>query len=314
MKKSTLALLLPLALSANLAAAQESNVTISGVIDVGFAKTSGQTTVQRENQAPRLTFKGTENLGGGLSAFFILENQFQADTGAQTGNLFDRAAQVGLKGDFGTVALGRTKDLYESAFTRIDPFISSGVIGKVVEPIMRARVSASRASNAITYNSPNMQGLVISGQYILAEVSGGKNGYALLGTYDQGPISLQAAYESAPVATANTSQPNVFMIGGGFMIDSLKLTASYNKGKTKTAAGDFDGWVLGANYKFGAQADLKAVYARQKQSTTTDKITAREFGIGVDYHMSKRTDLYAYAGRESVAALNSIQMGITHKF
>ena len=48
----------------------------------------------------RLGFKGSEDLGGGHSAIFLLENGFQADTGAmgQGGLLFGRQIYVGLQG------------------------------------------------------------------------------------------------------------------------------------------------------------------------------------------------------------------------
>ncbi len=89
MKKITLAALIIGTFAAATAQAQ-SNVTVYGLVDLGIAKTTGQPTVQRENNASRLGFKGTEDLGGGLSAIFNLESEFLADTGAQKGVLFDR--------------------------------------------------------------------------------------------------------------------------------------------------------------------------------------------------------------------------------
>lgn len=296
--------------------AQESNVTVYGLIDLGFAKTSGQTTIERENHASRLGFRGTEKLGNNLSVVFQIETQFLADTGAQQGGLFDRQANVGLKGDFGTVYLGRTKDLLDGATSRIDPFIADGVVGKVNEAVFRGRVAGSRISNAVTYNSPSISGFVINGQLIASEVSGGKTGVNLLGTYDQGPFSAHAGYQRAVVTKADTAQPTLYILGAGYQIGDIKLTAGYSRGDTKVATtGRFTGWLLGMNYKLG-KGDLKSVISRQTQTNNKldDVAVIKGYGIGYDYHLSKRTDLYAYLGREQVAGLTSYQFGISHKF
>ena len=314
MKKLTIAALI---LGASTAAHAQSNVTVYGLVDLGLAHTSGKTTVERENHASRLGFKGSEDLGGGLAAIFQLETEILADTGAAKGVLFERQANVGFKGSFGTVYLGRTKNLVDGAQGRIEPFGADGVIGKVDEPMMRVGVSSSRVNNAITYNSNSINGFVASAQYVLSEVSGAKNGLDLLATYDNGPVSLHFGYElAAQTASTTISQPKMFVVGGAFKIDALKLTAGYARGDTNlVATGKYKAFLLGAIYTVG-QGDFKAVLGKQKQETNAvaSKETVREIGVGYDYHLSKRTDLYAYAGREKVTSATSYQTGISHKF
>ena len=86
MKKSLLAVA---ALSAIAGAAQaQSSVTIYGVLDAGYInqKSDGSTTNaytrassssfgQSAEQTSRLGFKGTEDLGGGMSALFTVETE-----------------------------------------------------------------------------------------------------------------------------------------------------------------------------------------------------------------------------------------------
>ncbi|MFX5578745.1 porin, partial [Acinetobacter baumannii] len=57
----------------------------------------------------RIGFRGTEDLGGGLQALFVLESGFAPDTGAmgQGGRLFGRQSYVGLKSGWGQIMLGR---------------------------------------------------------------------------------------------------------------------------------------------------------------------------------------------------------------
>jgi predicted porin len=313
-KKTTLAALV---LSAFAASAQaQSNVTVYGVVDLGFAKTTGKTLVQRENHASRLGLRGVEDLGNGLSAIFNLESEILADTGAQKGVLWERQANVGIKGAFGTVIMGRTKNLVDSAQGRVDPFAVDGVVGKVDEAMMRVGVSSSRVSNSVTYNSPKVNGFTGNAQYVLSEVNGAKAGYDLLATYDQGPVSLHAGYERAAQTVAGPAQPKMWVVGGGYKVGDLRVTGAYAKGDTDLAAiGEFKGMLVGLNYTIG-NGDAKAVFAKQQQSNNQfeDKDTVKEYGIGYDYHLSKRTDLYAYAGREKVAGLTSYQIGMSHKF
>jgi predicted porin len=294
----------------------QSNVTIYGVVDLGFAKTSGQTLVERENHASRLGFRGAEDLGGGLSAIFNLESEILADTGAQKGNLFERQANVGLRGAFGTAYLGRTKNLLDGAQGRVEPFGTDGVVGKVDEAMMRGGVGVSRVSNSLTYVSPSFSGLAVSAQAVASEVAGADTGMGMLVTYDNGPVSAHAGYERAVQAVATVVEPKLWVVGGGYKFGAAKVTAAYSKGDTDVAAtGEFKSYLVGLVYTVG-QGDLKAVYGKQKQSNNkvSDLETVKEVGIGYDHHLSKRTDLYAYAGRERVKLLTSYQVGISHKF
>ncbi|MGK5079813.1 porin [Janthinobacterium sp. HLX7-2] len=315
MKKITLAALIIGTFAAATAQAQ-SNVTVYGLVDLGIAKTTGQPVVQRENNASRLGFKGTEDLGGGLSAIFNLESEFLADTGAQKGVLFDRQAYVGLKGAFGTAIMGRTKNLVDGTIARVDPFNTYGVVGKNNETLLRSGVGTSRVNNAVTYNSPSFEGFVASLQYVLSEVNSADAGVIGLATYDNGPISLHAGYEKAVQATAVAPKADLWSVGGGYKFGPAKVTAAYSKGDTKVAAtGEYKSYLLGLNYTVGG-GDAKLSYGKQEQSNNrvSGQDTIKEVGVGYDYHLSKRTDLYAYAGRESVKSLTSYQVGIAHKF
>lgn len=119
MKKKLLAAAL-LAAGTGMAHAQ-SSVSIYGLIDLGLtyysnaAKTGGggASLLRMDSgiaQGSRIGFKGTEDLGGGLNAFFTLETGFGADDGSlgQGGLLFGRQSFVGLGSkDWGALSVGR---------------------------------------------------------------------------------------------------------------------------------------------------------------------------------------------------------------
>lgn len=330
MKKITLAALIVASFAAATAQAQ-SNVVVYGVVDLGLAKTSGSSIVERENQASRIGFKGTEDLGNGLKAIFNLESEFKADTGAQatTNTLFDRQAWVGLTGNFGTVYLGRTKDLLDGTLARVDPFNTYGVIGKINEPVMRGGqspngpaaggsvVGASRVSNSVTYNSPTFSGFVLSGQVVASEIKDADSGYSLVATYDMGPASAHAGYQKKVQTVANAAaEPTLWVVGGGYKFGPAKVTFDYSKADTDVAVnGEFKSFLIGLAYDIGGGA-IKASYVKQKQdsSLVSGKETAKAFGLGYDYPLSKRTAVYGYAGRDQFSDKSLVQVGMTHKF
>eukprot|EP01040_Poterioochromonas_malhamensis_P026971 gene26971-34042_t len=106
MKKSLLALSL---LSAFGVASAQSSVTMYGVVDAGITYDNGPsagTVTKLESgieSGSRLGFRGTEDLGSGLKALFVLEQGFDIDTGrsGQGGRLFGRQAWVGLNSEYG---------------------------------------------------------------------------------------------------------------------------------------------------------------------------------------------------------------------
>ena len=118
MKKSLIALAV---LAASGAAMAQSSVTLYGVADAGVTYLNGADNwsgvTSGNNLTSRLGFRGTEDLGGGLKANFVLEGGFNLDNGdgasgyagakAGEGFQFKRRSTVGLSGGFGEVRMGR---------------------------------------------------------------------------------------------------------------------------------------------------------------------------------------------------------------
>ncbi len=113
MKKSLIALAVMAASGASFA----QSVTLYGIADVwvGSIKAAGNRTTVLESggvSGSRWGLKGTEDLGGGLKANFLLEQGFAIDSGAG-GSGFNRQAYVGFSGGFGEVKLGNVYTAYD---------------------------------------------------------------------------------------------------------------------------------------------------------------------------------------------------------
>jgi len=145
MKKSLLAVA---ALSSIARAAQaQSSVTIYGVMDVGYVnqKSDGAGTLPRSNasnsfigssaeQTSRLGFRGTEDLGGGMSAIFVVETGLQPVS--NTASAFNnRQSFVGLKQNgTGQFTLGTQYTSLFQAMAATDVGQTNNMVGSAVYP------------------------------------------------------------------------------------------------------------------------------------------------------------------------------------
>ena len=178
MKKSLLALAV-LGAFAGVASAQ-SSVSLYGTVDLSakYVKNDGSTRRLSLSQdginSSQLGFKGTEDLGGGLKAGFLLLAGMNADTGTTNTKFFNRRSTVSLWGNFGEIRLGRD---YTPTFwndTIFDAFGTNG-LGDSSHVLQLPTGTFVRADNGIQYFLPSNIGGVY-GQFMAAAGEGGGNG------------------------------------------------------------------------------------------------------------------------------------------
>lgn len=317
MKKSFVALALMGAFSG--AAFAQSSVTIYGIVDMGLvredngsaagAKTALDSGIQ---SGSRLGFKGTENLGGGLKANFVLEMGLNPDTGASAqGVTFGRQASVGLSGDFGVLNLGRQKSVTYDLGDDIDPFHigMAGDIGRLFK-------TSNRNNNAVTYATNNLSGFVGTVQYAFGEVAGdtaASRTIGLSGKYQAGPVMAAIAYEKVNDALGNDlAGGKKTLIGGTYDFGVAKAHAAFETIKGGTS--DQRVWMIGTTVPFGPGAFL-ADYTRvtNKAAANAD---GNQFAVGYTYDLSKRTDIYTSFSRtanDGNAKYNVVDAGATDK-
>jgi len=218
MKKSLLALAI-MGSFTGIAAAQ-SNVTIYGVVDLGLAHenngaTAGNVTRMDSGilNGSRLGFRGTEDLGGGMSAIFTLENGFSADTGA-----------LGLSSGFGALKLGRQKTVVYDNSTVFDPF-GDALAG---DSARLFNYSGSRTNNVISYS---YEGAGFRGQlqYGLGEVAGNTSGnrmVALAAGYKNGPVDVVLTHHRNNDVTGDNNGKTT-LLGGTYNFGVVKAYAAY---------------------------------------------------------------------------------------
>lgn len=293
MKKSSIAIAL-LGLSSGAVFAQ-SSVSIYGIVDAGLVHESGGKAGSVNNlsggiaSGSRLGFKGKEDLGGGLSANFVIENGFNPDTGVagQSGLLLGRQAFVGLSGNLGGVTLGRQYSPYYKVLRDVaDPF-AAGLAGKAGNLM----ATNTRINNMIEYVTPKLAGFSADVGYGFGEVAGdsakSRNLGAAIG-YAQGPLNVKLAHHQLNNATATDKTSNTLLTCSyDFGVAKASLGYAINKG---TGSADSNDAIAGVTVPFGASRVL-ASYIRHNDKTAANK-DANQWAIGYIYSLSKRTDLY----------------------
>jgi predicted porin len=322
MKKSLIALA-ALASFASVASAQ-SSVTLFGIVDAtlahGHGSASNKTQLTNSGyNSSRLGFRGTEDLGGGMSASFWLEAGLNNDngTGAATntnnqatggavagigggqGLTFNRRSTVSLAGGWGELRLGRDYTPQFWNLTVFDPFGTNGVGTSQLLNSIITGVTAVRASNSIGYFLPgNLGGFYGQGQYYLGEnntnaAGGTKNdgtGYGLRFGFANGPFNVALAVSRTKYAAGNVQQNNV---AGQWDFGVAKLMGTYAWDKNDAVtSGKGRGYLVGGLIPVGA-GEIRLAYSRYKVELAAATPTAKKYAIGYDYNLSKRTVLYA---------------------
>ena len=331
MKKNLIALAV---LAAAGAASAQSSVTLYGRVDAGIGSfkdsVTGDGVTRTKLQSNILNnslwgFKGTEDLGNGLKANFVLEAGMNIDDGkaatysatdASTG--FNRKATVGLSGNFGAVELGRNYTAYDSlrGATNNTADTNMAVTGDVWKV---GGDYANRTDNSVRFDSANYSGFSGSVAYGFGENKAtgldATDTLSLHVKYANGPLLVGYAHQTLQAATGTDTKYN--LVAGSYDFGVAKLNAGFNK--AKRAGSEDQEYQVGVSAPFGATT-VYFGYANAKNETNAG-VTVEErsgFDLAATYALSKRTT--AYAGYKSYEIKNTTKeatafgVGVRHVF
>ena len=328
------------------AGAASAQATLYGRVDLGYEYLDSagvQTNKIQSGQfsGSRWGMRGTEDLGGGLSAVYTLEGGVSADTGlsGQSNNgatatiggagqarIFGRQIFTGISGGFGTLTLGRQYTPNDNILGLVDPMGATGAQAGPMYSVFTQNganvdnFGQGRQNNSISYSMPAMGGLGAQIMYAPDESSATDQAFAGANlTYSAGPISAAVSYEQQTTTGAAKSSTGT-MIGGMYNLGVARLGGAYFMG-TKTTDDKVSAYYLGVSAPLGA-ATVSGGYARQTLSSTgKNDATSTGFGLNATYAMSKMTSLYAgYLSRDNVsdagvsAKVNSFVTGMIKSF
>lgn len=252
----------------------QSSVTLYGTVDAGLIYSTNQQTTHADgstsghanwqlgggNLVPsRWGLTGSEDIGGGTSVSFTLENSFFSQNGAllQGGMLFNRNAWVGVANShYGTLTLGRQYDPFSDD---LGAYVSSNnwatLYGSHFGDVDNLN-EAFNFNNSIKYVSPSFGGFTLGGLFSFGGVAGNfsqNRGWSVAANYANGPISLSAGYlelrnplqaalggETGYIGDFSCSNPDasycelqnaqrvsIFGAGGSYAFDQVSVALSY---------------------------------------------------------------------------------------
>lgn len=312
------------------AAADASSVQIFGIIDAGVLTQSksaaGGRLTRLETSGLRQSvwgLKGTEDLGGGLKAFFNLESHFDTDTGGLHGTgdngtpavgtvLFRRQANVGLAGDWGTLILGRQygpallahigteprafkeqfSNLYAWAYNQLEPIAGAGSANSNNDVGIFMK-------NSIQYR--NTFGPVTAGVlYSLGEQAGStsNNTILALGLSYSGPVTLSFSHEFMKDQVTGEKVVKHTGVGAAVPFGDFTFKANFLRGENNNADGTtsskVNGLGVGVDWKWHPMNNATVAYYDNKDKENKSNHT-KNLVLSNDYFISKRTTIYAQA-------------------
>ena len=296
--------------------AQSSNVQISGRAQLSFAnvKAEGATAgsaadIKSRNRvddnSSRIRFRGTENLGGGLSAIFLMEAGVNMDTGdasrGSTGYPASREAYVGLRGSWGQLTLGKQNvwwtnftDQTQANYINHGLQYATGGSGALSGP-------TTRTANDIKYTSPNFNGFRVAVNYApnseaaaagadtdasIAGVSAWYMGRQFIGEFNW---AQNEAAGSKPATRTGTK----LGLGWKYKPDSIVSLILTRLEDENVAAINrkLNSWQLNLSHMMGKWQFMAQLGASGDATGTSDTGT-KGWLLAAKYHFSKRTGAY----------------------
>jgi predicted porin len=254
----------------------------------GTPEVSARTRVS--DQSSLIGVRGTEDLGGGLKAFFQLETGFKPDQNDTT--FAARNSAVGLQGAWGSILMGRWDMPFKAATIAVDPYgdlTASGITGVLNDQTNFDR----RDQNVVQYWSPTWAGI----NFRLAQTANeGKTatlnprdtGASI--SYTGGPVYVFYAYEEHKDVSATVQKETGNAVGGNFSIGPIKLGAQYQEYK-KTLRDKQKAWMGNVVWTIGNNQLIYQYMQSQdgKLNTATLSPNCKSNSLGYQYNFSRRT-------------------------
>jgi predicted porin len=334
-----------LAFTMGLPAFAQSSMTLYGIVDNSIQYThntggeSHQIKLQSGQMSPSVWgLKGSEDLGGGVSAVLNLESQYDVNNGAlANGLLWGRIAYVGLsRNDLGSLTLGRQIDVMQDL---VVPVQGNSFLEYFTAPgDVDLSDGSVKVNNSVKWSSPNWAGFQLAAMYGFGNVAGSVGSgqsYAFAGNYAAGPLTFATGYlhsdngnaihstRGTGSATGNFFTPVNSAYSSASKFNIVRTGLSYNVGPV-TIGGYYsfseylaDGSSTFRNTQFynngevfafwqitpATSAELGYDYLKSHGDSSA---TYHQVTLAGDYALSKRTDLYATASYGHASGSNGM--------
>ncbi len=360
MNQSTLALAVAGTLA--LATAAQAETTLYGSARVGVAHTDQELNPQgmdvpngsfwgmRDEGGSRLGVRGSEDLGGGLSAIYQYELGVNIN-GSVSGNpLNQRLSWVGLKGGFGSFTVGRQWTPYNNAVAL------DGVWSSDDTTTTYYQLGAPwRVGNMLIYTSPDWSGFSVAGGMVLdgqgnddpdpsKRTKNGVDMYDLTASYKNGPLKLGLGYRKFEGRVVGENGQDFYGEGDSLwgaaasyeFAGAFNLIGSYQQADLESRSGaqhdaEPRAYSVTGEYEFGRNK-VRAGVGRMDLDTLASSFGRDDenqdiWKVGFEHRLSKRTRTWVEYGDYDFSSFsnnannfrqgfeyNNVSIGMRHDF
>jgi predicted porin len=271
------------------------------------------------SNASRLGFKGSQELGMGLTGEFQYEVSYDPTKNGLGGA---RTNFLALSGDFGKLVLGRLDSASKSHMDHYQMFgdqigDAGNFLGDKGQGVDHVSNAVDRFSNMIAYQMPTTNNLSASIAYVPEEGNKDTGGIIIGGEFSNENIFVglsNASLKKGNKLGGTDDQQTTQILGNYKVSDTLRVMAVYqttsNLRHTNTAKLTVIG--AGVSYGFNPETTFKTHYYKADATASDAKDGATMLATGVDYALSDTTTVYfAYAAvtNEDNADYTSLNWG-----
>ena len=258
-----------------------------------------------------LGFKGEENLGGGLSAWFQCETDVRFLGGGATtaGAWCDRNSALGLKGGFGNVFIGTWDSPIKAASGKTRMLNETGWLGAQRIILAGPFSFSNRLANTVNYATPKFGDFSASAQYTTVQTAldapstANAKGrlWGLGADYASGPLLVAAAWarhnDNRSAGGVLGTSDTAWLIGATYTMAPFKAGLTFTRSKNEpltTTEVKRNAWNLALDYKITGPGSILFGYshagnASGSAASPTTGGGAKQWQIGYNHALSKRT-------------------------
>lgn len=296
-------------LSVLLIAGSLSNPVFAAPITVyGKANISAQITDDGEgsfselkSNASRFGAKGDMDLDNGLTVFYQVEWGVDLADASGSDNITSREQYLGLKGDFGTVIVGRKDSALKSLAAPVDS------LNNYEADFKGLWKGENRLSDSVSYYSPSLQGFTVELNYAVEDSKEGEDSLTTAVYY--GDKKLKKSKWFAGVAMdSDVKGYNVQRAVAQTKLGAWVLGVIAHTQESVASGHSDSGVALSTQYSVN-KWKLKAQY----QSLEDDN----SFSLGADYKLGKSTKVFAFYTDRTLDESEDqswLAVGLEHKF
>ena len=311
----------------------QANLAINIVND---GNTNSGTSHELSSYGSRLGFKGSEDLGTGMSVVWQMEGSVDVDTGASF--LFDRNTYLGLSSaGMGTILGGHYDSPYKISTRRLDVFGDTAADNRANNGGLMGMGHDVGRANSLVYLSPSWGGFSLAAATVFGAEGAAANqtkgtALSLAGMYEAGPLYATLAYDSlkygnvgdlnaATAGRAVNDEDKAWKAGVGYAMDAITVNAVIEKPKFTAAAGGSSSSTnlyLGGKFAISTTDAIKLAYSK-RGTVGNGPNDAKQYAIGYDHNMSSNTTVYALYTKKTDNTAGApdpsiISVGMKHMF